>query len=234
PVPAPLVRPVLEGRQPPVRILVTGYGKFGPYTEDGQNPSWQLAQQLAAKKFPGAEVKAVLLPVEWSRVEAFSKDVLATYEPDVIINLGAGRNTIEAWAENETSGEDATGRSRFGEPALPGGPEWLQSTLPLSAIEAALDRAEDARNGGRLHLRAGEGTPQQRLEQARLEQDRDWANKYLCNFLNYRMLAATRGTGVLSGFFHVDETTAPQELEVVVEQSLIAALQARRTTRPNS
>lgn len=233
-MPASLVQPVLDGKAPPVRILVTGYGKFAHFTEDAQNPSWQMAQKLAALKIPGAQIQAVCLPVEWSKVDEFSKTVVDQYKPDVIINMGYGRNTIEAWAENETDGPDAAGVERHGEPASENGAPWLQMTLPEEAIEKALDQVEDNSLGGRLHLRAGEGTQQERLAQAKQAQDDDFGNKYLCNYLNYKMLEATRGQGISSGFFHVDETTAPQEMEAVLQQATIAKLQERAAKAPNS
>jgi pyrrolidone-carboxylate peptidase len=149
------------------------------------------------------------------------------YRPDVIINLGTGRHTIEVWGENKTDGADAKGVERHGEAAVEGGPQWLESTLPQEAIEKALERTEDAAAGGRIALRAGEGSREQRLAQAQKAQAEDEGNKYLCNYLNYRMLEATRGQGIMSGFFHVDDTTAPQEMEVVVEQAVIAKLRER-------
>ena len=230
-MPASLVKPVLDGKAPPVRILFTGYGKFAQFTEDGQNPSWQMAQKLAQLKIPGAQVQAIVLPVEWSKVDAFSKTVLEQYKPDVIINLGYGRNTIEAWGENKTDGPDAAGIERHGEPADPNGPQWLPMTLPEEAIEKALDQVEDPSLGGRLHLRAGTGTQTERLTQAKQAQDEDSGNKYLCNYLNYKMLEVTRGQGISSGFFHVDETTAPQELEVVLQQATIAKLKERQAPK---
>ena len=233
-MPASLVKPVVDGKAPPVKILVTGYGKFAHFTEDAQNPAWQMAQKLAQLKVPGAQVQALCLPVEWSKVDEFSKTVVDQYKPDVIINLGYGRNTIEAWAENKTDGPDAEGIERHGEPADETGPQWLQMTLPEQAIEKALDQVEDNSLGGRLHLRAGEGTQEERLTQAKQAQEDDSGNKYLCNYLNYKMLEATRGQGIASGFFHVDETTAPQELEVVLQQATIAKLKEREATTPRS
>ncbi|HEY3452894.1 MAG TPA: hypothetical protein VGK67_41515 [Myxococcales bacterium] len=233
-MPAALVQPVQDGKVPPVRILVTGYGKFAHFTEDAQNPAWQMAQKLAALKIPGAQVQAICLPVEWSKVDEFSKTVVDQYKPDVIINLGYGRNTIEAWAENKTDGPDAAGIERHGEPADEAGPQWLQMTLPEEAIEKALDQVEDDSLGGRLHLRAGEGPQPERLAQAKQAQEEDSGNKYLCNYLNYKMLEVTRGQGISSGFFHVDETTAPQELEVVLQQATLAKLRERVAATPKS
>ena len=229
-MPASLVKPVKDGKVPPVKILVTGYGKFGSITEDANNPSWQMAQKLAALKIPGAQVQAVLLPVEWSKVDEFAKTAIDKYHPDVVINLGYGRNTIEPWAENKTDGPDAAGVEHHGEPADPNGDEFLKTTLPVEQIEQALDKVEDASLGGREHLRAGEpGTASfdDRMGQAKQAQADDEANKYLCNYLNYRMLEVTRGQGIMSGFLHVDESTSPQELEAVLQQCAIAKLKER-------
>jgi pyrrolidone-carboxylate peptidase len=228
-MPPELVKPVLDGRAPPVKVLITGYGKFAHFTEDGQNPSWQMAQKLAQKAFPGAKVEAVLVPVEWSKVDAFARTVLDKHKPDVIINLGYGRHTIEYWAENKTSGDDAAAVMRNGEPAVAGGRELLSMTLPEEAIERALARTEDTSYGDTIHLRATKGKPRaDRLEEARRAQLEDHNNKYLCNYMNYRMLDVTRGSGIMSGFFHVDETTAPQELEAIIEQSVIERLKQRQ------
>jgi pyrrolidone-carboxylate peptidase len=166
-------------------------------------------------------------------VDGFAKTVVDQYHPDVIINLGYGRNTIEAWAENKTDGPDAAGVERHSEPADPDGPQWLQTTLPEQDIEKALDQVEDPSYNTRLHLRADpDSVPQdKRLEEAKQAQAEDSGNKYLCNYLNYRMLEATRGQGISSGFFHVDETTQPQELEAVLQQCTIAKLKERQTVK---
>jgi pyrrolidone-carboxylate peptidase len=226
-LPAALLQPVLDGRQPPIKVLITGYGKFGPYTTDASNPAWQMAQKLAQQKFPGAQIQAVLLPVEWSKVDDFARSVKQTYNPDVVISLGAGPHGLEVWAQNKTEGDDAAGVGRTGQPADPAGPDFASSTLPVDAIEAAERRAEDPSKGGTLGLHApATGSRDERWAAAKQFQI-DANNTYLCNYLNYRMLQTTRNTGIMCGFVHVDETTAPQELEVVIEQSIRAQLEKR-------
>lgn len=74
-LPAALLQPVLDGRQPPAKARITGYGKVGPYATDAANPAWQMAQKLAQQKFPGAQVQAVLLPVAWSEVDDFARSL---------------------------------------------------------------------------------------------------------------------------------------------------------------
>ena len=62
-MPPELVKPVLDGKAPKVKVLITGYGKFASYKTDAENPAWQLAQKVAKQAFQGAEVIPVLLPV---------------------------------------------------------------------------------------------------------------------------------------------------------------------------
>ena len=227
PIPPALVKPVEDGEQPPVKVLITGYGKFANYATDEENPAWQLAQKAAQKAYPGAQVQAVLLPVEWDKVDDFARTVQEKYQPDVIINLGAGPHGLEVWAQNLTDGEDAAGKSRTG-PADANGPEFQQSTLPISQIERAMKKVEDPAKQGSLLMHAPlEGTLDDRLASAQQFQ-KDAQNTYLCNYLNYRMLQVTRGSGITSGFIHVDETTAPQELETVLNAAITQKLQARR------
>jgi pyrrolidone-carboxylate peptidase len=230
PVPAALVQPVLDGKQPPVKVLITGYGKFGQYATDDANPAWQLAKKAAQQAYPGAQVEAVLLPVEWSKVEQFTQTVKDQYHPDVVISLGAGPHGLEVWGQNLTDGEDAAGVSRSNEKALEGGPDFLKTTLPVRDIEAAEARLEDQKNGGGLVMHASQtGTLDERLAQAKQFQI-DASNTYLCNYLNYRMIEATQKDGIMSGFVHVDETTSPQELAAVVQQSVLAQLKKRAAT----
>lgn len=228
-VPPALVKPVQDGKAPPVKVLITGYGKFANYATDDANPAWQLAQKAAQKAYPGAQVQAVLLPVEWDKVNAFAKTVRDTYQPDVIINLGAGPHGLEVWAQNATDGEDAAGQSHTG-PADAAGPDFEQSTLPIQQIESAMKRVEDPSKDGSLLLHAPQqGTLDARLASAKQFQI-DAQNTYLCNYLNYRMLEVTRGSGIMSGFIHVDETTSPQELETVITAAVRAKLEERAST----
>ena len=233
PIPPALVKPVQDGKQPPVKVLITGYGKFANYATDNDNPAWQLAQKAAQKAYPGAQVQAVLLPVEWNKVDAFARTVKDTYKPDVIINLGAGPHGLEAWAQNATDGEDAAGQSHTG-PVDASGPDFEQSTLPIQRIETALNKVEDPRNGGTLGLHApAQGTFDQRMADAKQFQI-DAQNTYLCNYLNYRMLETTRGAGITSGFIHVDDTTAPQELETVINAAVRSKLEEREASKPSA
>lgn len=230
-IPPALVKPVQDGQQKPVKVLITGYGKFANYATDADNPAWQLAQKAAQKAYPGAQVQAVLLPVEWDKVNAFAKTVREQYQPDVIINLGAGPHGLEVWAQNATDGEDAAGQNHTG-PADANGPDFELSTLPVQQIESAMKRVEDPSKDGSLLLHAPQpGTLDERLASAKQFQI-DANNTYLCNYLNYRMLEVTRGSGIMSGFIHVDETTAPQELETVITAAVRAKLEERQQS-PN-
>jgi len=235
PIPPALTKPVTDGKQPPVKVLITGYGKFANYATDDDNPAWQLAQKAAQKAYPGAQVQAVLLPVEWNKVDDFARTVEDKYKPDVIINLGAGPHGLEVWAQNDTDGEDAAGQNHTG-PVDAKGPEFEQSTLPVQKIETALNKVEDPSKGGTLGLHApAQGTFDQRMADAKQFQI-DAQNTYLCNYLNYRMLQTTQGSGIMSGFIHVDDTTSPQELETVINTAVRSKLEARAAdaTKPSA
>lgn len=234
PVPPSLVKPVLDGKAPPVKVLITGYGKFANFTTDDANPAWQLAKKMAQEKFPGAVIEAVCLPVEWSKVDAFAKRVSEEMKPDVVISLGAGPHGLEVWAQNATEGDDAAGLYPSQPKANANGPDMLLGTLPAQRIEAAIGRIEDASKGGSLGLHASpEGTFDERLDRAKQYQ-LDAQNTYLCNYLNYRLAEQLRGTGTMSGFVHVDETTSPQELMTVVQESVLAQLEKRTVDLPRS
>lgn len=161
-------------------VLVTAFLPFG---EDSVNPT-----QLALDRIPcvigGAEIRKLLLPVEFGHAADIAEAELDGVSPDAVIMLGqaGGRSAVtpEAEAKNLMNAAipDNAGYAPKEEPVVQGGEEKLFSTLPNEAIVSAISAL---------------GLP------AEVSHD---AGAYVCNSLLYRMLHHTGGN-IPAGFIHV-------------------------------
>jgi len=166
-------------------ILVTAFEPFGG---EALNPTQMLLERLP-DTIGGYALHKLLLPVEFIRARAL---VIAEYDrvnPAAVIMLGeaGGRDAItpETRAVNvmnavhgDFSLPDNAGYAPEGQPVVEGGPETLQSTLPIDAILEAVNAA---------------GIPCE---------PSDDAGQYVCNTVMYSMLAHDKGA-VPTGFIHV-------------------------------
>ena len=161
-------------------VLVTAFEPFGG---DAINPTELILERLPGS-ICGAEIKKLLLPVEFIRAGALAVSEAARLSPDAVICFGqaGGRRAVtpEAAAYNLMDARipDNAGFQPKGEPAEPGGPERIETRLPVWSIIA--------------HIRAL-GLP------AEISYS---AGRYVCNALMYRVL---RGVDerVPAGFIHV-------------------------------
>ncbi|MGH6926293.1 MAG: hypothetical protein ACRED5_21400 [Propylenella sp.] len=173
---------MIKDRNP--KLLVTG---FGPFPGAPENPTEALVRALAdepAEAFGASALKAAVLPTDYRRSWQMLLRLFAGFRPDVVVHFGLAQKInaihVERIGRNAVSPEkpDATGHALRSGRARRTGPEVLHSTLPVSAIVAALTEA---------------GFP------AALSDD---AGDYVCNATLYRSLYAVPTTRRV-GFVHV-------------------------------
>lgn len=126
------------------KVLLCGFEPFGG---ESRNPSWEVAQQIAAAPPEGTTVTALRLPV--IRFEAVAR-VIAAIEverPELVIALGqaGGRSRVtpERIAINvdDYRSPDNAGNRPAGEPIVEGGPAAHWCTLPVKGIANAIQQA---------------------------------------------------------------------------------------------
>ncbi|WP_084705167.1 pyroglutamyl-peptidase I family protein [Beijerinckia mobilis] len=173
----------------PVKILVTGFGRFpgAPY-----NPTEALMQRLAVYRPRlrrlGIHLDYAVLPVVYAELAERLARLLQDHEPDGALHFGLSSRrfhfSIETRALNRCSPlrPDAAGKKPWNSECprshflQAGGPMMMASRFPARMIVAALDRR---------------GIP------TRLSQD---AGDYLCNMALYQ---SCRSGIAATGFIHV-------------------------------
>lgn len=75
------------GAQTTRRILLTG---FEPFDGREHNASWIAARALSQQHFPGAALRAILIPVCWGAPRRVLDPIVAEWQPHVIIGMGEG------------------------------------------------------------------------------------------------------------------------------------------------
>ncbi len=75
------------GAQTTRRILLTG---FEPFDGREHNASWIAARALSQQHFPGAALRATLIPVCWGAPRRVLAPIVAEWQPHVIIGMGEG------------------------------------------------------------------------------------------------------------------------------------------------
>ena len=162
------------------RILITAFEPFGG---DGINPTQRILERLP-EELCGAKLDKLLLPVEFGRAADMAVDEALRLSPAAVICLGqaGGRRAItpELRAVNRMEARipDNAGFEPHGEPVTEGGPETIQTRLPVWDIIA--------------HIRAL-GLP------AEISYS---AGEYVCNSLMYGVLFMLHES-VPAGFIHV-------------------------------
>jgi len=125
-------------------ILLTGFEPFGG---SRTNPSERVAQALDGQIVAGMTVCATVLPVDTDRGPAALLDAIRRVQPAAVVCLGEAtgrmRISLERVALNllDFNINDNSGKRVIDQPILPGGPAAYFSTLPLRAMQAAVEEA---------------------------------------------------------------------------------------------
>jgi pyroglutamyl-peptidase len=171
------------------RVLITGFGRFpgAPF-----NPSGPLALAVAKRKrpaFDGVHRALHIFETSYAGVDRDLPELIAKHRPDIVLMFGLAARTpfvrIETRACNARSivFPDVSGY-RPDERAIRLGKPALTGRAPfrhlLGAARAARVRAQLSRDAGR----------------------------YLCNYVYWRALEASRSGTPLAQFIHIPPTAA--------------------------
>ncbi|WP_420643785.1 pyroglutamyl-peptidase I [Candidatus Leptofilum sp.] len=165
-------------------FLLTGFEPFG---QSRINPSEQVVQQLATRRFEGFELATAVLPVHRTRGPQTLLTAVQQTNPDAIVCLGeaGGRHaiSIERVAVNlmDYGIADNDGQLVQDEPIQPDGPAAYFTTLPVRQLMQAV---QGAGIPAELSLTAG---------------------AYLCNQVTYELLhyLAQQQRDIPAGFVHL-------------------------------
>lgn len=130
---------VTTGEENARRILLTG---FEPFDGREHNASWIAANALAQQHFPGAQLRAALIPVCWTAPRRVLEPIVTDWQPYVIIGLGEGEPgvfRVETVANN-TRRERADNDGSFPEGRVidPGGPACRIASADCTTVCDAL------------------------------------------------------------------------------------------------
>lgn len=189
------------------KLLITG---FDPFNGNFINPSWQVVSALPAT-VGEYSLKKLQLPTVYGDAARMVMDEADTWQPDVILCLGlaGGRSAVtpERVGINLRSASiaDNAGQQFTDSPIVEDGPAAYFSTLPVTAMAAAIRQA---------------GLP---------GAVSNTAGTYVCNDVLYTLLHRYAGTAVKVGFIHVpylpDQGQPCMALEDMTA-ALIAAIRA--------
>lgn len=163
-----------------MRVLVSGFTTFSTHTE---NSSEIIANELRSVQIPGIELHTTILPVAFSQSWEHLKGQIESFKPDVVICMGLAGNRskieLEKVAINLIHCEipDNEGVLIQDKLIIDGGAEAYFSTLPLKAMREVQTPYPVA-----MSFSAG---------------------AYVCNYLFYRLMEYTKGSGVRAGFVHL-------------------------------
>jgi pyroglutamyl-peptidase len=166
------------------RVLITGFGRFpgAPF-----NPSGPLALAVAKRRRPAFDDirRAVhIFETSYAAVDRDLPKLIATHKPDIVLMFGLAARTpfvrIETRARNAKSilFPDVSGY-RPDERAITFGQPALTGRAPMSRLLRAVRAAR---------------VP------ARMSRD---AGRYLCNYVYWRALEASRSGTPLAQFIHI-------------------------------
>ena len=163
------------------KLLITG---FDPFNGNTANPSW-LAAQALPERVGDYEVHKLQLPTVYGEAARMVLEFAEQLRPDVIISLGlaGGRTAVtpERVGINIRSASipDNAGQQFTDAPIIPNGPAAYFSTLPVTAMAAAIREA---------------GVP---------GSVSNTAGTYVCNDVLYTLSHYFAGTATKVGFIHV-------------------------------
>jgi pyroglutamyl-peptidase len=119
---------------------------FEPFHGERRNPSLEVVRALDGELIGGLRIRALELPVVYSRAARRIVDAIGRTQPAAVLGLGqaGGRPviTLERIAINllDGPGRDNAGRRETDKPVVGGGPDAYFARLPLRAILRALAR----------------------------------------------------------------------------------------------
>jgi pyroglutamyl-peptidase len=130
-----------------VKVLVTG---FEPYGVLAENPSETIVRELsrraAVRPDDYPELRVAILPTEFAKAERAIRELLHNDPPDVLLALGVAPRAqglrLERTARNRDDAalSDNAGEQRSSAPIVPDGPDTFESTVPIQAMQAALEQ----------------------------------------------------------------------------------------------
>ena len=185
------------------KILITG---FDPFNGNTANPSWMAAQALP-DRVGDYEVHRLQLPTVYGQAAQMVIDFAQQLQPDVILCLGLAGGRAAVTPERvginirSASIPDNAGQQFTDAPIVPGGPAAYFSTLPVTAIVAAI---REAGVPGAVSNTAG---------------------TYVCNDVLYTLCHHFAGTKTRVGFIHVPYISGQGEPNLPPED-MVRALEA--------
>lgn len=202
----------LKPGEKPLRVVVTGYGKFMGVTD---NPSANMAQKLAEAGVKGAIVEYRRLDVTPAAVDAFIAEMKKN-PPDVILSMGmGGQAQVEERPENVLgSGVDGNDQPLTPGPIRAGGPKELKTDLPIDVIEWGLKPFKRKQQVFTS------------LSDRNYEPDR---SQYLCNYLGYNLATEFgKKPETTAGFMHINSGTPANQMHGVLEALTAHQLEWKR------
>lgn len=126
----------------PIKILLTGFEPFGQLHE---NPSQIIVEALSLQEWENAEVRCLILPVEFVAAREWIADFYhGDWLPGIILHFGVARSrneiTLERFAVNmmDTANGDNAGYSPDEIPIVANAPIAYQATIPCKRIVQCL------------------------------------------------------------------------------------------------
>lgn len=175
-------------RKPPATptVLLTGFDAFGT---EPVNPSGLAVQALHGQQLLGHALVGAVLPTVFHRALGVLQELVRVHQPVLVVCVGlaAGRQglSLERVAVNVDDARipDNAGALPVDMPVVPGGPAAYFSSLPVKAIQAALQK-----NGFEVVVSNSAGT-------------------FVCNHVFYGLMHTLAGRGdeavCRGGFIHV-------------------------------
>jgi pyroglutamyl-peptidase len=188
-------------------LLITGFDPFGGATV---NPSWEAVAKLP-DRIGNWMLCKLQIPTVFGLAAQTVLEKAQEVNPAAILCLGvaAGRSAVtpERIGINVRSARipDNQGNQPKDQPVIPHGPDGLFSTMPVSAMAAAI---EETGLPGAVSNTAG---------------------TFVCNDVLYTLLHHYQGTGVKVGFLHVPQLPEQGEPSLPLEdtvRAITAAIQS--------
>ena len=162
-------------------LIITGFDPFGG---ESVNPAWEAVSRLP-DIVGDYRLTKLQIPTVFGLAARTVLDAAAGDAPDAVLCVGqaGGRDAVtpERIAINMASASqpDNAGNLRTEEPVVPGGPDGIFATVPVTAMARAITAAGLP---GKISNTAG---------------------TFVCNDTLYRLLCHFAGTSVRAGFIHV-------------------------------
>ena len=163
------------------KLLITGFDPFGGETV---NPAWEAVKRLPGE-IGGFVLYKKMIPTVFSKAAQAVLVAAEEIQPDVILCIGQAGSRAAVTPERvginirNARIADNAGNQPQEEPIVPGGPDGLFATVPVTDMAQAI---RDAGLPGQVSNTAG---------------------TFVCNDTLYSLLHHYLGSGVMVGFIHV-------------------------------